>query len=79
MAYKQKINNILPFYRPEDVSDPTKTKHFSPRFRALDGKVEAFVEALTEIAETVRERRSGSLLTRTKVPCAENEGFCTCN
>jgi hypothetical protein len=26
-ACKQKINSVAAFYRPEDVSDPTKTKH----------------------------------------------------
>jgi hypothetical protein len=51
---KQRINKVVPFYRSEDVSDPTKTNTLGPRFRALDGKVESFVEALTEIAETVR-------------------------
>ena len=54
VACKQKINNVVLFYRPDDVSDPAKTNTLGPRFRALDGKVEAFVAALTEIAETVR-------------------------
>jgi len=54
VACKQKINNVVAFYRPEDVSEPTKTNTLGPRFGALDGKVEAFVEAVTEIAETVR-------------------------
>ena len=54
VACKQKINNVVTFYRPEDVGDPTKTNTLGPRFRALDGKVESFVEALTEIAETIR-------------------------
>jgi hypothetical protein len=54
VACKQKINTVVTFYRPEDLSDPTRTNTLGPRFRALDGKVEAFVEALREIAETVR-------------------------
>ena len=54
VACKQKINGVVVFYRPEDVFDPTKTNTLGPRFRALDGKVEAFVEAITEIADTVR-------------------------
>ena len=54
VACKQKINGVVVFYRPEDVFDPTKTNTLGPRFRALDGKVEAFVEAITEIANTVR-------------------------
>jgi hypothetical protein len=43
------------FYRPEDFSDPTKTTTLGPRFRVLDGKLDAFVEALVEVAEAVRE------------------------
>lgn len=54
VACKQKINTVVTFYRSEDLSDPTRTNTLGPRFRALDGKVEAFVEALREIAETVR-------------------------
>lgn len=54
VACKQKINSVVAFYRPEDVSDPTKTNTLGPRFKALDGKVESLVEALKEIAETVK-------------------------
>ena len=51
---KQTINKIANFYRPEDISDPTKTNALTPRYGILDGKVESFVEAVTQIAETVR-------------------------
>ena len=51
---KQTINQIANFYRPEDISDPTKTNALTPRYGILDGKVESFVEAVTQIAETVR-------------------------
>jgi hypothetical protein len=54
VACKQRINSVVAFYRPDDVGDPTKTNTLGPRFRALDGKVESFVEALTEVAETIR-------------------------
>ena len=54
IACKQRINNVGIFYRPEDVSDPTKTTALGPRFQLLDGKVEAFAEAVGEVAETVR-------------------------
>jgi len=54
VACKRRINSVGDFFRPEDVSDPTKTTTLGPRFRVLDGKVEAFVEAVTEIAEQVR-------------------------
>ncbi len=51
---KRKINEAADFYRPEDIADPTKTSALGPRFRILDGKLDAFVEAVKEIAETVR-------------------------
>jgi hypothetical protein len=54
VACKQKINSVANFYRPEDVPDPTKTNALGPRYEILDGKVETFVEAVTDIAETVR-------------------------
>ena len=40
--------------RREDESDPAKTTALGPRFRILDGKLDAFVEAFTEIADMVR-------------------------
>ncbi len=51
---KKTINGVVNFFRPEDVSDPTKWASLCPRFRVLDGKLDAFVEAFTEIADTVR-------------------------
>ena len=52
---KQKINDVVPFYRAEDVADPTKTNTLGPRFRVLDGRVDSLVGALAEIAENVRK------------------------
>jgi hypothetical protein len=54
VACKQKINTIAEFYRSEDVSLPDKTNALSPRYAILQGKVEAFVDALTGVAEIVR-------------------------
>ncbi|MBI2815966.1 MAG: hypothetical protein HYX72_03405 [Acidobacteria bacterium] len=51
---KQRINEVAEFYRREDESDATKTTALAPRFRVLDGKLDAFVEAFTEVAETVK-------------------------
>jgi hypothetical protein len=55
VAAKQEINTVANFYRPEDVADPTKaTNALTPRYGVLEGKVEAFVQAVSQIAETVR-------------------------
>jgi hypothetical protein len=54
VACKQRMNTVGEFYRPQDLSDPTKTTGLGPRFRVLDGKVESFVEAVSEVAETMR-------------------------
>ena len=51
---KQTINSVANFYRPEDVSDPTKTNALTPKYTMLTDKVEEFVEAVTQIAQTVR-------------------------
>jgi hypothetical protein len=56
VAAKQKINTVANFYRPEDVADPTKaTNALTPRYGVLEGKVEAFVQTVTQIAQTVGE------------------------
>ena len=54
VACKQKINSIAEFYRSEDVSDPDKTNVLGPRYATLEGKVEAFVDTVNNIAEIVR-------------------------
>lgn len=55
VACKQKINSVVSaFFAPGVVSDPTKYNHLEPKYGILDGKVEAFVKAVNEIAETVR-------------------------
>jgi len=56
VACKQKINCAADdaFFPPGDVSHPTKNNALWPRYGILDGKVEAFVKAVNEIAETVR-------------------------
>jgi hypothetical protein len=54
VACKLRMNSVGEFYRPEDVSDPTRTTALGPRFRVLDGKVESFVEAVSEVSETLR-------------------------
>ena len=51
---KQKINTVAPFYRPEDVADPDKTNALNPRYEILMGKIEAFVEAFSQISDMVR-------------------------
>lgn len=51
---KQKINEVADFYRPEDVTDPTKITALGPRFRVLDGKLDMLLDTISEIAETVR-------------------------
>jgi hypothetical protein len=51
---KQKVNAVAPFYRPEDVADPDKTNALNPRYEILAGKVEAFVEAFSQIVEIVK-------------------------
>ncbi len=53
VACKQSINRVGNFYRPEDISDPTKTTALGPGYGILDGKVESFVEAVTQIAEKI--------------------------
>jgi len=54
VACKQKINSVGNFYRPEEVDDPTKTNALGPKYSILKGKVDSFVEAFSEIAQTVR-------------------------
>ena len=54
VACKQKINSVAQFYRSEDISDPEKTNALTPRYAILQDRVEAFVEAVRNIAETVR-------------------------
>jgi hypothetical protein len=54
VAYKQKINSVAAFFPPGNVSDPTKYNGLAPKYGILDGKVEAFVKAVNEIPETVR-------------------------
>src|SRR5205823_3633339 len=39
VACKQTINQVGTFYRPEDISDPTKTNALTPRYGILDGKI----------------------------------------
>ena len=51
---KQKVNSVAQFYRPEDVADPDKNNSLNPRYDLLTGKVEAFVEAFSEVAGIVR-------------------------
>jgi hypothetical protein len=53
VACKQKINSVAQFYRSEDVSDPDKTNALTPRYAILQDRVEVFVEAVRNIAETV--------------------------
>jgi hypothetical protein len=54
VACKQTINSVANFYRPEDVSDQTKTNALTPKYAVLMDKVEEFVEAVTQIAQMVR-------------------------
>ncbi len=54
VACKQTINSVANFYRPEDVSDPTKTNALTPKYSILMDKVEEFIEAVTQIAQMVR-------------------------
>jgi hypothetical protein len=54
VACKQRMNEVANFYRPEDLLDPTKTNALTPRYGILDGKVEAFCDAVSKIANTVR-------------------------
>jgi hypothetical protein len=54
VACKQKINSVGSFYRHEEVDDPTKTNALGPKYSILKGKVDSFVEAFSEIAQTVR-------------------------
>src|SRR5208282_4086451 len=54
VACKQTINSVANFYRPEDVSDQTKTNALTPKYSVLMDKVEEFVEAVTQIAQMVR-------------------------
>jgi len=55
VACKQELNKIANFYRPEDVSDPTKTNALGPRYNVLDGKTEAFITAISLVANTMRD------------------------
>ena len=36
------------------MDDPTKTNALGPKYSILEGKVDGFVEAVREIAQTVR-------------------------
>jgi hypothetical protein len=54
VACKQKINSVAEFYRSEDVSDPDKTNALGPRYAVLQDKIDALVEAVVDIKETVR-------------------------
>jgi hypothetical protein len=54
VACKQTINSVANFYRPEDVSDDTKTNALTPKYSILTDKVEEFVEVVARIAQMVR-------------------------
>jgi hypothetical protein len=54
VASKQRINRVAQFYPSEYVADPAKTTGLGPNYRALDGKIDSFVAAVVEIAETIR-------------------------
>ena len=51
---KQRINSVGNFYRAEEVDDPTKTNALSPKYSILEGKVDGFLEAVCDIAQTIR-------------------------
>jgi hypothetical protein len=54
VGIKRKINAVATFYRPLDIGDPTKTNTLGPNYKVLMGKIEAFVNAVTEIAAEVK-------------------------
>lgn len=54
VACKRKINSVGCFYRPGEVDDPSKVNALTPKYGIVRDKVEDFVNAVTEIAATVR-------------------------
>jgi hypothetical protein len=55
LTCKQKVNSVVNFFSPKDVSEPSKWASLCPKFQALDGKVDLLVEEFNEVAEIVRD------------------------
>ena len=53
---KRLLNNVAPFYRPEDAADPDKVNALTPKYDVVVGKEEEFVKAIGAIAEMARAR-----------------------
>jgi hypothetical protein len=51
---KRKINRVVDFYRPLEVEDPNKTNYSLIKYGVLKDKVDDFIKAVTEIAQTIR-------------------------
>lgn len=51
---KRILNAVAPFFRPEDVDDPSKANELAPKYDVLVGKEQEFITAIAEIAEMAR-------------------------
>jgi hypothetical protein len=48
---KRILNAVAPFYRPEDVDDPSRVNALTPKYDVVMGKEQDFVRAIAAIAE----------------------------
>jgi len=51
---KRILARIAPFYRPEDVDDPSKVNALMPKYDVLIGQEREFVRAIGEVADIAR-------------------------
>lgn len=51
---KRKINKVANFYLPSQLEDPTKNTYLMVRFGILRDKIEEFMSAALDIADTIR-------------------------
>jgi hypothetical protein len=59
ISCKQVLNRVAPFYRPEEVDDPTKVNALTPRYSVIAGRAAEFVEAITVVATICTEALAG--------------------
>lgn len=57
--FKQKLNNIGKFFKPEEVSDPTNKGALGPDYNILRDKLDSFVSAVSEVAKKLRHNNGG--------------------
>lgn len=58
---KERINSVAKFYKPAELSDPTKSGAFGPRYAVLLDKLEPLVEAVSFIATELRNTATAAV------------------